>query len=74
LKQFDRLIVLTDQLDQQYYRVNVRVKEVSMRKKRQLEFFLRGNDLLEDNQVKSQPFEDDLMHKLIQMEENIFQH
>jgi hypothetical protein len=35
---------------------------------------LRRNGLLEDNQVMYQPFEDDLMHMLIQMEENIFQH
>jgi hypothetical protein len=36
--------------------------------------FLIGNGLLEDNQVMYQPFEDDWMHKLIQMEENIFPH
>jgi hypothetical protein len=30
--------------------------------------------LLEDNQEKYQPFEDDLMHKLIQMEENTVLH
>jgi hypothetical protein len=35
---------------------------------------LRRNNLLEDNQVMYQPFEDDLMHTPIQMEENIFQH
>jgi hypothetical protein len=30
--------------------------------------------LLEDNQEMYQPFEDDLMHKLIQMEENTVPH
>lgn len=34
----------------------------------------RGDDLLEDNLKKYPPFEDDWMHKLIQMEENIFLH
>jgi hypothetical protein len=43
-------------------------------KKIKLFSFWRRNSLPEDNQVKYQPFEDDVMRKLIQMEENIFQH
>lgn len=75
LIQFDRLIILMDQLDLQHYRVNVHVKEVSINRRKRM-FFLWRRDyyILVDNRVKYQPFVDDLMYKLIQMEENIFQH
>lgn len=64
-----------DLLDQQHYQVNVHVKEVSIFTNKKKLFLFRRNDyILEDNRVKYQPFEDDLMNKLIQMEENIFQH
>jgi len=71
LKQFDQLIILLDLLDQRYCQLNDHVKEVSKKKRNKNKFEVRKY-LLEDNQEQYQPFEDDLIHKLIQMEENKF--
>ncbi len=47
---------------------------LSKRKKNRFCCSMKIKCLLEDNQEMYQPFEDDLMHKLIQMEENTVPH
>lgn len=63
-----------DQSDQRSYRLNVHEEEVSIQIIEIQNKTCPIDDLLEDNLRKYPPFEDDWMHKLIQMEESIFLH